>query len=161
MRPVKNFLLRLFLAFLLLAILLIVLYETGVIDGGQLALHTKVDFIVECVLVLLTICAIPLALRLFKFRRVHDQLMKNKEKSLISWGMLRIVLLGVPMLANIFAYYTFQNMGYSYLALILFLSMWFVFPTLGKCYAETEEDVKPEENSVEENKDAAQVEKTE
>lgn len=133
---------------MVMAILIIILFETKVIPGGELALQTKPDFIVECVLVLLTICVIPLALRMFKFRKIHDQLMKYKEKSLKKWGTLRIMLLGVPMLLNIIAYYVFDNMGYSYLALILFLSMWFVFPTLGKCYAETEDAEVPEENAV-------------
>ena len=142
MRKVKNILLIAFLAFLLLALIVILLFETGVFASGELALQRNTDFVVECVMVLVTICVIPLALRLFKFRKIHDSLMEYKEKSLKKWGLVRIFLLGIPMLINIIAYYKFDNMGYSYLALILFLSMLFVFPTLGKCYAETEEDVK-------------------
>ena len=156
MRTVKNTLLMVFLAFLLLAIIIIVLFETGFVTGGELALQRNTDFVVECVMVLVTICVIPLALRLFKFKKIHDSLIEYKEASLKKWGLLRIFLLGVPMLINIVAYYLFDNMGYSYLALILFLSMLFVFPTLGKCYAETEEDVK-EEEEAKEAKEAIEV----
>ena len=138
MKKVKKTLLAAFMAVLAVAALLILLFECHIAGQGLLAGLTMADFTVECVMVILTIVVIPLALRLFKFKGVHRQLSTRKEEALRRWGILRMMMLGVPLWLNVVCYYLFLNPGYSYLALILFLSMWFVFPTLEKCYAETE-----------------------
>lgn len=138
MKKTKKALLFLFVAAIVVAALLILLFECSLITPGALATDTTTDFVVECVMVIITIAMIPLALRLFRFKSIHRDLTARKEQALAKWGTIRILMLAIPMWLNVVCYYLFLNTGYSYLALILFLSMWFVFPTLEKCYAETE-----------------------
>lgn len=144
MKNVKKILLMEFVAIIVIAALVILIFELNIVWPGDLAGQTRTDFFVECAMVLLTIIMIPLALRLFKFKKIHNALLQKKEVALKKWGVIRILMLGLPMIANIVCYYLFVNPGYSYLALILFLSMMFVFPTLEKCYAETEPVTEPE-----------------
>lgn len=143
MKKVKKILLVEFAAILVVAALVILVFEVNVVWPGALAGQTKTDFFVECGMVLLTIVMIPFALRLFKMKKIESILFQKKEVALKKWGSIRIMMLGLPMIANILCYYLFVNPGYSYLALILFLSMMFVFPTLEKCYAETEPKTMP------------------
>ena len=59
-----------------------------------------------------------LALRLFKFDRVHRALNEQKAVALKKWGLLRLLLLFLPLLADCLP---------------------FVYPSEGRCIAETEQ----------------------
>ena len=52
------------------------------------------------------------------------------------WGVVRLSLLCVPMMVNIVSYYLFMWVGFAYLAIILLLSLFFVYPSLSRCYNE-------------------------
>ena len=54
------------------------------------------------------------------------------------WGIVRLCLLNVPMVINLVCYYLFVGAGFGYLAIILFLSLFFVYPSLSRCYNETD-----------------------
>ena len=41
------------------------------------------------------------------------------------------------MVINIVSYYLFMWVGFAYLAIILLLSLFFVYPSLSRCYNET------------------------
>lgn len=102
-------------------------------------------FIVTTVMILFTLAIIPLALRLFRFRRVHDQLLTYKAQALMKWGSLRLLMLGILLVANTLLYYAFAfQSSFGYLAAITLLVFPFVLPTRNRCLAETEPASKPE-----------------
>ena len=86
----------------------------------------------------LTIVAIPLALKLFKLKPIAARLATTTGVSALRlWGVVRLQLLCVPMVVNIVSYYLFMWVGFAYLAIILLLSLFFVYPSLSRCYNET------------------------
>lgn len=100
----------------------------------------QVKYVIATFMILLTLSLVPLSLRLFKIQKVHDDLMARRHESLEKWGCLRILLLGGLLLINTFFYYAlgFES-AYSYLAVVVLLSLPFVYPTMYRCMAETEE----------------------
>lgn len=127
-----------FVATLVVAALIVLLFETHVVEAGALAGNENLEFVVLSVAELVSICAIPLALRLFKFRRIRRQLTDQPAQKLLTWGTLRLLMLSLPLVACVLLYYLFfMEAAFGYLAIILLLSMMFVWPSLGKCEAET------------------------
>ena len=125
---------------LLLALLIIVLYETNVLTSGIWSGDTYLEFVCLSVMELLTICLIPLALRLFKMKKVNNALhvdTKRAPASLLLWGSYRLDMLVIPLLVNLLLYYFFMKAAFGYMAIILFLCMFFVVPTLERCVTET------------------------
>lgn len=121
-----------------LTLAFIVIFETELVGTGMLAYDKTADFFALTVMELLTLVAIFTALRMFKKSSIRHDLKINKEKSLLRWGLLRICILGIPMLANVLLYYLFMNTTYGYMALIVVLCLPFVYPTLNRCLTETE-----------------------
>ena len=85
----------------------------------------------------MTIIIIPLSLRLFKFKSVERKLATKKQHALLRWGVLRIIMLGIPMIINAILYYGFLAVEFGYLSIILLISMIFIYPSKDKCYYET------------------------
>lgn len=138
MQQTQRTLTIIFLSIVALAALMVLLFETNVLEPGSLAGRDMLEFNVLSVVELFTVCAIPLALRLFKFKKVHRQLVARPASKLKSWGTLRLLMLGLPLLASVLFYYLFfMKAAFGYLAIILLLSMLFVWPSKGKCEAET------------------------
>jgi hypothetical protein len=106
-------------------------------------------FAVQTVVILLSLALVPLALRLFKFRRIHDDLVARKAQALKKWGTLRLLMLGLSLVGNTLLYYLFgTEPAFGYLAVITMLVLPFVVPTRKRCEAETTEE-EPVENSDE------------
>ena len=125
-----------------LSLLLLAAKELGWVGTETWKLSVKTEFYVNIVLELLTLCNIPLALRLFKWSAISTQLYEKKEKALLKWGTIRMALLCVPMVANT-VFYTFTGKAaYFYMAVILFICLAFVYPSMARCVAE----VTPQEN---------------
>ena len=138
-KTVKN-LRILFLCSIAVALIIVVLYETETLLPGALALNNRLCFVVATIMELLTIAIIPFALRLFKFRKINSRLTENEAtrwENLLGYGSVRILLLAVPMIINVVCYYLFTLTAFAYLAIILFLCMFFIYPTVDKCIAET------------------------
>ena len=139
-KTVKN-LRMLFLCSIAVALIIVLLYETEILLPGVLALSNRLCFVVATIMELLTIAIIPFALRLFKFRKVNGKLTESETTrwdNLLKYGSVRILLLAIPMIINVtFLYYMFMNVTFAYMAIILFLCMFFVYPTVDKCIAET------------------------
>ena len=58
----------------------------------------------------------------------------------MKWGTLRLMILGNLLVINTFFYYAFGfEASYGYLAIVVLLSMVFIFPTMNRCIAETSE----------------------
>ena len=141
MKETQRKLLIAFFAPVIMAVLIIVLYETECLMPGNLPDPT-VNFLAGTVMVLLTIGSIPFALYMFRIPKIHRQLTDDAQKApqrLLTFGMLRMMMLAVPMVVNIWFYYFFSfTTSYFYMAVILFLSMFFIYPSMDRCLAETQ-----------------------
>lgn len=120
------------------ALAAVVAYETGFMESGLFAERKTSEFIFVSLMELLTLGGVFLALRLFKFNKVHDDLVAKKEHALFKWGLLRLALILIPMVGNTYLYYMFMNTTFGYLAIIQLLSLPFVYPSMSRCKSEVE-----------------------
>lgn len=120
------------------ALAAVVAYETGFMESGLFAERKTSEFIFVSLMELLTLGGVFLALRLFKFDKVHDELVAKKEHALFKWGLLRLALILIPMVGNTYLYYMFMNTTFGYLAIIQLLSLPFVYPSMSRCKSEVE-----------------------
>ena len=143
MKKTRNLLMTIFSGALLLATLLYILGEFLNVDMGIFAENTREQrFICSTVMILLTIALLPLSLRLFKFKRISNDLQERKAPALAKWGTLRLCVMGALLVVNTFLYYAFEmEPSYGYLAVVTLLCMPFVIPTMSRC----EEEVKTPE----------------
>ena len=142
MTEVRNKLMALFVGIIVAALLIVVLFETGVLAG----VNPQMEFAFLTVMELLTIAMIPLALRLLKFKNIENELRERHLEALKKWGALRLLLLELPLVLNTLFYYLFLNTSFGYMAIILLICMVFVYPSEPRCAAEAflneEEDVE-------------------
>lgn len=139
MKKTRNILMSLFWGSIVLAVLLAVLFETGLLPKAVWQDYASQEVMTRMIMELVTLAMIPLSLYLFKFGNVHADLLKRKEKALNLWGVLRLLMLLVPMIVNTLLYYMFMQTTYGYMAIILLICLPFVYPSLGRCKADTEE----------------------
>lgn len=140
MKNVKNTLTVLLWTVLALALIVVVLFETDVLMFGYYAgSGEQAEFLLTTMMELLTLAVIPLALKLFKFPRVHVDLVSRKAEALRKWGLLRLLMLLVPLLVNTLLYYAYANVAFGYMAIILVIVLPFVYPSMERCQSETEE----------------------
>lgn len=148
MKQVRNILAAIFWGLLGISVLLAVLFEcevlpagvsTVTVTGSETSTSATVEFLCRFTMEVVTLLGIWLSLRLFKFQRVHADLMTRKEVALKKWGVIRLLLLEVPMLLNTILYYIYMQTTYGYMAIIAVLCLPFVFPTLSRCEGEVEE----------------------
>ena len=126
-----------FLFMLVVTLLLVVLYELEWLEPTNLAGDVTLVYFITIVMELLTIAVIPLALKLFSIKWVHRKLVNGKGTALLQWGTARINMLCLPMLINTFMYYQTMAPAFGYLAIILFLCLFFIYPSIGRCEDET------------------------
>ena len=74
--------------------------------------------------------------RLFLLKWVDKAIRKNPSKQLPVWRSIRLCLLAVPMMVNVFMYYQFVHPSFGYMAIIGLLTMAFVYPSAARCQAE-------------------------
>lgn len=149
MKKTRNILMTLFCSFLLLASLLYVCGEFLQLDMGVwTGASRECQFVCSTLMILLTISLLPFSLRLFKFSRINADLLNNKSSALKRWGVVRLVLMGLPLVVNTFLYYAFgYESSYGYLAVVILLCMPFVVPTMKRCEAEVAD--APQETNAE------------
>lgn len=139
MKKVQKTLMYFFCASIVLCLLMVFLFETNLLPTGVWAEESNMEYMVLGIMELITLATIPLALRLFKFKKIHTKLVNDKEKALFPWGMARMAMLCLPMLVNTLLYYMFMHVAFGYLAIILFLCLFFIVPTMDRCLSEVEE----------------------
>lgn len=111
------------------AILLVLLFESNVFPTGLYADNKAADFLFTTIMEILTIYCIPLALRLIKDKTMKKYDVPRRMQIYRRKAMLRLLLLGCPLLINTFLYYLFMNVAFGYMAIILFLCLLFIIPT--------------------------------
>ena len=129
----------------LITLLIIAVYELELLLPGALAdVDSSTLVTVQFLMQLLTLAAIPLSLFLFKIGYVSSDLHTNEShvsRKLLFWGSVRMMMLCVPMILNTFFYYAFgDNASFFYLAVILALSLFFVYPSKKRCEHECSMD---------------------
>lgn len=119
-------------------LLLVIIYETELVVPGTWADAHEMQFLLLSLMEILTIVCIPLALKLFVMKRVRRKLVEGKGAALLRLGFIRHLLLWLPMILNTYFYYNTMSAAFGYMAIILLLCMFFVYPSAARCYAETE-----------------------
>lgn len=116
-----------------------VLFESGILEEGFLAGGDffTVEYFAHIAMILLTLCAIPVALRLFKYEKVAVAVKGNID-GWKKYALLRNEILGITMGVNTLLYYAFINSAFGYLAIITLLAMMFVYPSESRLRNETE-----------------------
>lgn len=138
-REVNLFtLLMLFWVMIIIPMIVAILYETDMLLGGDFAGngYESTEFIVTIVMELLTLAAIPLALRLFKM--AGDKICD--AASLSRYSLIRMAMLIVPLWGNTLLYYLFMNATFGYMAIITLIAMVFVYPPKQQSQNDGEKD---------------------
>jgi len=138
MKETKNLLMGVYLAGIVLALTIVCLYETEVVVPGVLATDKQSEFLMTFLMELMTLGCAFLALRLFKFEKIHQELITGKAAALRKWGLIRLLILLFPLWADTLLYYIYMNTTFGYLGIILALCLPFVYPSMNRCEAETE-----------------------
>lgn len=123
----------------LICLCIIILYENDLLLSGSWHDNKIDEYYVAIVMELVTICLIPLSLRLFKFRSVKQDLQTSEGLMLRKWGSMRLLMLTLPMMVNCWLYYQFMNVAFGYMGIIGLLSLCFVYPSKARCSQETAE----------------------
>ena len=123
MKETKNLLMGVFVAGIVLPLTIVCLYETEVVVPGLFATDKQSEFLMTFLMELMTLGCAFMALRLFKFEKIHQELISGKAVALRKWGVVRLVMLLLP---------------FGYLGIILVLCLPFVYPSESRCEAETE-----------------------
>lgn len=138
MKETRNFLMAVFVGALVLTGLIVLVYETGVLESGIMTEKKEPEFITLTMMEIMTLAAIYLALRFFKMEKIRQDLINRKEVALRKWGLLRLELLDVPLIANTLFYEWYLNTTFGYMAIILLICQPFIYPSMSRCMAETE-----------------------
>ena len=138
MKETKNLLMGVYVAGIVLVLTIVCLYETEVVVPGVLATDKQSEFLMAFLMELITLGCAFLALRLFKFEKIHQELITGKAVAMRKWGLIRLVILLFPLWADTLLYYIYMNTTFGYLGIILALCLPFVYPSMNRCEAETE-----------------------
>ena len=136
-----------YVAVWVLPLLLVALYETGVMTEGAYAGDVRMDYVLQTVGILLAVGLIPLSLRLFSLslvKNVKQRSLPEALKSYRRWSEIRPGMLVVPVLVNLSFYYlTLNNTGVLCAMMALIASL-FCVPTRKRMLDEL--DLVKEEN---------------
>ena len=106
---------------------LVVLYECGILPQGIFAGNAQAEYIMQVTCILLTVCLIPLSLRLFSLsltRYVSLLPLPEALKSYRRWNEIRIALLLAPALIDLSAYYwTLDTTGLLCAGMVIIASL--------------------------------------
>ena len=138
MKETKNLLMGVYVAGIVMVLTIVCLYETEVVVPGVLATDKQSEFLMTFLMELMTLGCAFLALRLFKFEKIHQELITGKAVAMRKWGLIRLVILLFPLWADTLLYYIYMNTTFGYLGIILALCLPFVYPSMNRCEAETE-----------------------
>lgn len=137
MKKTARYLQTIFIVAVIVAVTIAIAYETDLLLTGSLASESQTEFLCTTTMELLTVAGIPFSLRMFKISYVSNKLITTKERALKLFGTIRILVLGILLILNTLLYYLFMNTTFGYMAIIVLISMAFVFPTESKCQYET------------------------
>ena len=114
------------------AVVIAALYELDILPSGMMAGRPQDEFLSTISMELITIVFIPVALRLFKTKDVEKRLEEGDIKAFRKWGLVRILMITVPLVLNTLLYYSFINTTFWYMSLILLICLPFIYPAVRK-----------------------------
>lgn len=114
------------------AVVIAALYELDILPSGMFTGRPQDEFLSTISMELITIVFIPVALRLFKTKDVEKRLEEGNIKAFRKWGLVRILMITVPIVLNTLLYYSFMNTSFGYMALILLICLPFIYPASRK-----------------------------
>jgi hypothetical protein len=132
---IKKIVRRLSMEYLLVWLLslgIVVLYETGVMEEGTWAHDGRIRNVLQTVTILLTLCLIPVSLKMFSAvlnKRVLP--LENAESKLLSylhWSEVRLALMAIVALIGLSVYYTTLSSIGGLCALVGLLASLFCLP---------------------------------
>ncbi|MCR4765020.1 MAG: hypothetical protein K5856_02455 [Bacteroidaceae bacterium] len=96
------------------ALFVIILGETGGFNlTGAYADNARVVYFTETIIILITSCCIPSALKLFawvKKKKIDvDTSSETAMRQYLMWSTVRILLLAIPIITGIIGYYLMQS----------------------------------------------------
>ncbi|MDM8144565.1 hypothetical protein QUW02_01230 [Bacteroides eggerthii] len=132
-----------FCSWLIVALAVVVLFETetcmpGVWIGTEMS---EAFFFLLTATQLLTLCAIPVALKLLNWKSIRQQVTVPDQKgaqAYLRWNIVRCAILGGCLVLNLMVYYCTLEKANALCALILLFSYSFCWPSDAKRKAETD-----------------------
>jgi hypothetical protein len=148
MEKVSSILKKLFYGILAVALLIVIVFETGLLTPGSLGGDKAAEFPILTAMELLTVCLIPFSLYLFRVKSVRQNLLAAPGQSMLTWGFVRMAMLAFLLVVNVVCYYLYMNASFGYMAIIAAISMLFIYPSIGRCKEETSsnDDENDDEN---------------
>ena len=113
-------------------ILLVFLYENGIFQKGMHQGNAQMEYILQCISILLTVCLIPFALRLFNLnlvKRIKELPLQQALKSYQVWSDVRLSLLFVPAILGVSFYYLTMNSTNLFCACMALIATLFCVPS--------------------------------
>ena len=132
----KRILLLLFWAIWLLVGLIVLAFESDFIPEGGGVGKTVTEYFLSVAFELATLIIIPLALSMFKWKWIANDIRVRNEKALKFWSIIRMAVLAVPLIACLVLYYVFMSPAFCYLAIVLGLCLFMVYPSSYRCAKE-------------------------
>lgn len=117
-------------------VLLVLIFETSMLQAGVFATDVLLSYYLLILQELVTVCCLPLALKMFKTGTVRNRLRRQGTKALALWGALRMAMIGLPVVVNTLLYYMSLSVAYAYLAVIGVICLAFVYPSMARCAEE-------------------------
>lgn len=137
MKHTRNLLLYELWTSIIISAIIILLYETDIINPGTIVARSNTEFVCVTTMEILTICLLPLSLRMFKINNIQKRLKEGGVHALAKWGSIRMLMICIPLIANTLMYFMSMNVSFGYMAIIFFICLLFVYPNMGRCVAET------------------------
>ena len=112
-----------------------ILFEAGVLEEGIYAEDAQMEYIFQSVCILLTICLIPLALRLFNLnlvKRIKELPLQEALKSYRIWNDVRMSLLFAPVMLGLTFYYLTLNTTGLFCACMALIASLFCVPSTNR-----------------------------
>ena len=112
-----------------------ILFEAGVLKEGIYAGDAQMEYIFQSVCILLTICLIPLALRLFNLnlvKRIKELPLQEALKSYRIWSDVRMSLLFAPVMLGLTFYYLTLNTTGLFCACMALIASLFCVPSTNR-----------------------------
>lgn len=113
-------------------ILLVFLYEGEIFHKGIYQGNAQMEYILQCISILLTVCLIPFSLRLFNLnlvKRIKELPLQQALKSYQIWSDVRLGLLFVPAILSLSFYYTTMNTTNLFCACMALIATLFCVPS--------------------------------
>ena len=113
-------------------LLIVILNETGVFQKGIHQGNVQMEYIFQYVGILLAICLIPFALRIFNLnlvKRVKELPLQQALKSYLIWSEIRLSLLFVPAVLNFTFYYITLNTTSLFCGIMPLIATLFCVPS--------------------------------